>query len=166
MLCVCVFRNRSVGVNCVTGGWFTSAAGPGYWQCDVLYQKKTTCKEVRNEIISFCQSQVPLLCTLSSCVYFLSYYRCLQSISGQSNPVFRSSSTRDSPRLGSTHISQPIFVESSATQACKPLSSAAARPQTGARKPSRAAPEVSFSPERHDTTILLYFRNLHFYNSI
>uniref|UniRef100_A0A7N8XYE2 ADAM metallopeptidase domain 8a n=1 Tax=Mastacembelus armatus TaxID=205130 RepID=A0A7N8XYE2_9TELE len=59
------------------------------------------------------------------------------------NPLFRSSSTRGSPRLGTTHISQPTFVESSATQACKPLSSPA-RPHAAALKPSRAAPEVSF----------------------
>ncbi|XP_060895645.1 disintegrin and metalloproteinase domain-containing protein 8a [Labrus mixtus] len=64
-----------------------------------------------------------------------------QSTSGQFNPVFRSSSTRSSPRVGSTQISKPIFVESSASQVCKPLSSASAKPQTGALKPSRAAPE-------------------------
>ncbi|XP_040906625.1 disintegrin and metalloproteinase domain-containing protein 8a isoform X2 [Toxotes jaculatrix] len=67
--------------------------------------------------------------------------RCFRSTSGQSNPLFKSSSSRGSPRLGTTHISQPTFVESSATQACKPLFSAAARPHTGALKPSRAAPE-------------------------
>ncbi|XP_026212584.1 disintegrin and metalloproteinase domain-containing protein 8a isoform X2 [Anabas testudineus] len=67
--------------------------------------------------------------------------RCLRSTSGQFNPVFRSSSTRGSPRLGATHISQPTFVESSASQACKPLFSSAARPQTGVLKPSRPAPE-------------------------
>ncbi|XP_036979285.1 disintegrin and metalloproteinase domain-containing protein 8a isoform X1 [Acanthopagrus latus] len=67
--------------------------------------------------------------------------RCFQSTAGQTNPLFRSSSTRGSPRLGTTQISQPIFVESSATQACKPLSTAPARPNTGALKPSRAAPE-------------------------
>ncbi|KAM8859532.1 disintegrin and metalloproteinase domain-containing protein 8a [Spinachia spinachia] len=61
--------------------------------------------------------------------------RCFQSNSGQSNPLFRSSGARGSPRLGSTHISQPIFVESTA---CKPLSSA--RPHAGALTPSRAAP--------------------------
>ncbi|XP_070834513.1 disintegrin and metalloproteinase domain-containing protein 8a [Chaetodon trifascialis] len=67
--------------------------------------------------------------------------RYLRTTSGQFNPLFRSSSTRSSPRLGTTHISRPIFVESSATQACKPLSSATARPYAGALKPSRAAPE-------------------------
>uniref|UniRef100_A0A665UIW3 ADAM metallopeptidase domain 8a n=1 Tax=Echeneis naucrates TaxID=173247 RepID=A0A665UIW3_ECHNA len=67
--------------------------------------------------------------------------RFLQSTSGQSNPLFQSSSTRGSPRLGSRHISQPTFVESSATQACKPLFSATHRQHTGAPKPTRAAPE-------------------------
>ncbi|XP_047459920.1 disintegrin and metalloproteinase domain-containing protein 8a [Mugil cephalus] len=67
--------------------------------------------------------------------------RCFPSSSGQFNPVFRSSSTRGSPRLGSTHISQPTFLESSASQVCKPLFSAPVRPQTGGPKPSRAAPE-------------------------
>nr|XP_020457335.1 disintegrin and metalloproteinase domain-containing protein 8-like isoform X2 [Monopterus albus] len=67
--------------------------------------------------------------------------RHLQSTSGQSNPLFRSSSTRGSPRLGTTHISQPTFVASSAPQACKLLFSATARPHGGALKPSRAAPE-------------------------
>ncbi|XP_029962451.1 disintegrin and metalloproteinase domain-containing protein 8a [Salarias fasciatus] len=77
--------------------------------------------------------------------------RCFPSTSGQFNPLFRSSSTRDSPRLRSTHISQPTFVESSATQACKPLFSAAVRPQAGGLRPSRAAPEpprkVPFVPQ-------------------
>lgn len=67
--------------------------------------------------------------------------RYFQSTSGQFNPVFRSSSTRGSPRLGTAHISQPIFVESSATQACKPLTSAPARPHAGVLRPSRAVPE-------------------------
>ncbi|XP_068597510.1 disintegrin and metalloproteinase domain-containing protein 8a [Brachionichthys hirsutus] len=67
--------------------------------------------------------------------------RCPRSTSGPSYPSFRSSATRGGPCLGSTHISQPIFVESSATQACTPLSCAAARPHVAALKPSRAAPE-------------------------
>uniref|UniRef100_UPI0037E8F3C6 disintegrin and metalloproteinase domain-containing protein 8a n=1 Tax=Semicossyphus pulcher TaxID=241346 RepID=UPI0037E8F3C6 len=67
--------------------------------------------------------------------------RCNQSTSGQFNPLFRSSSTRGSPRVGSSQISKPIFVGSSATQACKPLTSATARSHTGAVKPSRVAPE-------------------------
>ncbi|XP_069000873.1 disintegrin and metalloproteinase domain-containing protein 8a [Embiotoca jacksoni] len=67
--------------------------------------------------------------------------RCLSSTSGQSNPLFRSSSSRGSPRLRPTHISQPTFLESSATRVCKPLFSTAVRPQAGAAKPSRAAPE-------------------------
>ncbi|XP_049456804.1 disintegrin and metalloproteinase domain-containing protein 8a [Epinephelus fuscoguttatus] len=67
--------------------------------------------------------------------------RRFQSTSGQTNPLFRTSGARGSPRIGSTHISQPTFVESSATQACKPLSSPTVRPYTGAVRPSRAAPE-------------------------
>lgn len=78
---------------------------------------------------------------LKSCVSY--FFRCFRSTSGQSNPLFRSSSTRGSPRVGATQISQPIFVESSATQACKPLTSAVARPQAGALRPSRTAPEAS-----------------------
>ncbi|CAI5653986.1 unnamed protein product [Oreochromis niloticus] len=67
--------------------------------------------------------------------------RYLPSSAGQFNPLFRSSSERRRPPLGSAQISQPKFLESSATQACKPLFSAPTRPQTGALKPSRAAPE-------------------------
>ncbi|KAM9847449.1 disintegrin and metalloproteinase domain-containing protein 8a [Aulostomus maculatus] len=67
--------------------------------------------------------------------------RCFQSTSGQSNPLFCSSIVRGSPRLGSTAISQPTFVESSATQACKPLTSVIVRPSTTAFRPSRTAPE-------------------------
>uniref|UniRef100_H3DGJ5 ADAM metallopeptidase domain 8a n=1 Tax=Tetraodon nigroviridis TaxID=99883 RepID=H3DGJ5_TETNG len=71
--------------------------------------------------------------------------RCLQSASGQSNPLFRSGSARGSPRLGPAHIGQPVFVESSATQACKPLFSS--RATTAAPKPSRAAPEPPKNPK-------------------
>ncbi|XP_072246483.1 disintegrin and metalloproteinase domain-containing protein 8a [Leuresthes tenuis] len=67
--------------------------------------------------------------------------RCLPASSGQSNPLFRSSSTRGSPRLGTTHISRPTFLESSVTQICKPLSSATIKPQSGELRPCRAAPE-------------------------
>ncbi|XP_062286492.1 disintegrin and metalloproteinase domain-containing protein 8a [Scomber scombrus] len=67
--------------------------------------------------------------------------RCSQSTSGQSNPLFQSGNARGSPRLGSKTISRPIFVESSATQAYKPVSSSAVRPSTGGFKPSRTAPE-------------------------
>ncbi|KAM7385661.1 hypothetical protein PAMP_001733 [Pampus punctatissimus] len=67
--------------------------------------------------------------------------RCHQSTSGQSNPLFQSSTIQGNLRLGSTTISQPTFVESSATQACKPLSSSAVRPPAGAFKPIRTAPE-------------------------
>lgn len=76
----------------------------------------------------------------SCCV---SLCRCFQSSSGQSNPLFQSGSARGSPRLGPSHISQPVFVESSASRACKPLFSS--RPAAAALKPSRAAPEVSLS---------------------
>ncbi|XP_041644618.1 disintegrin and metalloproteinase domain-containing protein 8a isoform X2 [Cheilinus undulatus] len=72
--------------------------------------------------------------------------RCFQSTSGQLNPMFQSSSTRSSPRVGTAHISKPIFVESSASQACKPLNSTFSKPQTGAPKPSRAAPEPPKKP--------------------
>lgn len=82
-----------------------------------------------------------LVDNLGSCVFY--FFRCFRSTSGQSNPVFRSSSTRGSPRVGTTQISQPIFVESSATQACKPLTSVAARPHAGALRPIRTAPEAS-----------------------
>ncbi|XP_028324627.1 disintegrin and metalloproteinase domain-containing protein 8a [Gouania willdenowi] len=67
--------------------------------------------------------------------------RCLPSTSGQFNPVFRSSSTRDSPRLRPAQISKPTLLESSATQVCRPLLSSVVKPQTGALRPSRAAPE-------------------------
>lgn len=91
------------------------------------------------------------------------FFRYFQSTSGQFNPVFRSSSTRGSPRLGTAHISQPIFVESSATQACKPLTSAPARPHAGALRPSRAVPEASSCTRAsscHMTLPFLVFINL------
>lgn len=54
---VCVFlcRNKSLGVNRVTGNWFPSAARPGHWGFDVLYEKKTTSKEVQEAVFSFVQ---------------------------------------------------------------------------------------------------------------
>ncbi|XP_077352304.1 disintegrin and metalloproteinase domain-containing protein 8a [Festucalex cinctus] len=69
--------------------------------------------------------------------------RCLQSTSGQTNPLFPSGNARGSPHLRSTNISQPTFVESSATQVCKPLSFSVAS------KPCRTAPE----PPRKETTV-------------
>uniref|UniRef100_UPI003AAA9530 disintegrin and metalloproteinase domain-containing protein 8a n=1 Tax=Centroberyx gerrardi TaxID=166262 RepID=UPI003AAA9530 len=63
------------------------------------------------------------------------------STSGQSNPVFQSGSSRGSPRTRPSHISRPKFVESSATQACKPLFFATPQTLTGAIYPSRAPPE-------------------------
>lgn len=80
--------------------------------------------------------------------------RCIQSTSGQSNPMFQSGfnqSVRNSPRLGSSFISPPTFVESSSSQACKPFSSATVKVPIGAYKPTRAAPEppkhVSVQPQ-------------------
>ncbi|KAM6956337.1 disintegrin and metalloproteinase domain-containing protein 8a [Aplochiton taeniatus] len=73
--------------------------------------------------------------------------RQLYSNCGQSNPLFQSGSVGGSPRQGPPRISQPMFVESSAKQACKPLSQSAApplcRPLTSALVPCRAAPLVS-----------------------
>lgn len=146
-MCVCVCRNSFSGVHHVTGCRFTSLPDPGCWEFDVLYQKDTACEAVRGVgpwpvsiYISCCvpYAEPPAVFNSSVC---LSLCRCLQSASGQSNPLFQSGSARGSPRLGPAHISQPIFVESSATQACKPL--VFSRVTTSALKPSRAAPEVS-----------------------
>ncbi|KAG9275447.1 disintegrin and metalloproteinase domain-containing protein 8 [Astyanax mexicanus] len=52
--------------------------------------------------------------------------------SGQSNPVFQPGSAKNSPRCGPPRISQPTFLESTATRACKPLFATNA--------PSRPAP--------------------------
>lgn len=142
-VCVCVYRDGLNGGHGVPGCHFTSLVGPGCWKFDMLYQKDATCEKVRKVATSeslFTSTGVKYaepwaaFCPCVCC-------RCLQSASGQSNPLFQSGSARGSPSLGPTHISQPIFVESSATQACKPLSSS--RPTTAALKPSRAAPEVS-----------------------
>uniref|UniRef100_A0A3Q4GWX4 ADAM metallopeptidase domain 8a n=1 Tax=Neolamprologus brichardi TaxID=32507 RepID=A0A3Q4GWX4_NEOBR len=84
-----------------------------------------------------------LLVVVGSLMWYVRKSQYLPSSAGQFNPLFRSSSERRRPPLGSAQISQPKFLESSATQACKPLFSAPTRPQTGALKPSRAAPEVS-----------------------
>ncbi|KAI4886105.1 hypothetical protein NFI96_020211 [Prochilodus magdalenae] len=51
--------------------------------------------------------------------------------SGQSNPVFQPTSAKNSPRCGPPRISQPTFVETTATHACKPLFS----PTTPSRPP-------------------------------
>ncbi|XP_056148389.1 disintegrin and metalloproteinase domain-containing protein 8a isoform X2 [Lampris incognitus] len=68
--------------------------------------------------------------------------RILPSTSGQSNPLFQTVITRGSPRLGPPpRISQPTFVTSSATQACKSLPFAAARTPAGGFAPSREAPQ-------------------------
>ncbi|XP_026873436.2 disintegrin and metalloproteinase domain-containing protein 8a [Electrophorus electricus] len=53
--------------------------------------------------------------------------------SGQSNPVFQTGSANNSPRSGPPRVSHPTFLESTTTQACKPLF----RPTA----PNRPAPE-------------------------
>uniref|UniRef100_A0A667X2P5 ADAM metallopeptidase domain 8a n=1 Tax=Myripristis murdjan TaxID=586833 RepID=A0A667X2P5_9TELE len=68
--------------------------------------------------------------------------RPLHSTSGQSNPLFQSGNSRGSPHIKPTHISQPTFVESSATQACTALFSATNQTRVGAIVPCRAAPQV------------------------
>lgn len=42
-----LYRGTSGGLYHVTGGWLTSAASPGYWEFDVLHEKKETYKEVK-----------------------------------------------------------------------------------------------------------------------
>ncbi|XP_067092561.1 disintegrin and metalloproteinase domain-containing protein 8a isoform X2 [Osmerus mordax] len=80
----------------------------------------------------------------------------LRSTSGQSNPLFQSGS----PRQGPPRISQPTFVESSATQANAPLSLTVGRapckflavtvvPSRPAPEPPRKTPSVL--PPRHKT---------------
>lgn len=49
-LCLC--RDKLGGIYCVTGGWHTAVAGPGYWEFNVLHQKKTTCEEVQRGFLS------------------------------------------------------------------------------------------------------------------
>ncbi|XP_070398065.1 disintegrin and metalloproteinase domain-containing protein 8-like [Nothobranchius furzeri] len=85
--------------------------------------------------------------------------RFLSATSGQSNPAFQSSTRRDSPGLRSADISQPTFLESSARQACKPLSCSTVRPKNGDLRPCRAAPEppekasdASRPPKIHQVT--------------
>ncbi|XP_061808662.1 disintegrin and metalloproteinase domain-containing protein 8a [Nerophis lumbriciformis] len=67
--------------------------------------------------------------------------RCLQSTSGQTNPLFHTGNARGSPHLRSATISQPTFVESSASRICKPLSRTADRPSRTVFKHCRTAPE-------------------------
>lgn len=50
---LCVYRVKSGGVYCVTGGWFTSAVGPGYWEFDVLHEEKATYKKVKKKERSY-----------------------------------------------------------------------------------------------------------------
>ncbi|XP_061646453.1 disintegrin and metalloproteinase domain-containing protein 8a isoform X2 [Phyllopteryx taeniolatus] len=68
--------------------------------------------------------------------------RRLQSTPGQTNPLFRSGVACASTHLRSTTISQPTFVESSATQVCKPLSFSMVGKSSAAFKPCRTAPEL------------------------
>ncbi|XP_057704059.1 disintegrin and metalloproteinase domain-containing protein 8a [Corythoichthys intestinalis] len=75
--------------------------------------------------------------------------RYLQSTSGQTNPLFQSGISRGSPHLHATAISQPTFVESSATQVCKPLSVSMVVPSNVSLKPCRIAPE----PPRKEPTV-------------
>lgn len=71
---VCVCRGRSDGVHCVTGGWLTPAVGPGYWEFDVLHQKKTTCKEVQREVVSFFHSPLDPDVHRRTTLYILSIF--------------------------------------------------------------------------------------------
>ncbi|XP_019726168.1 disintegrin and metalloproteinase domain-containing protein 8a isoform X1 [Hippocampus comes] len=75
--------------------------------------------------------------------------RCLPSTSGQTNPLFRSGNARGSPHLRSTTISQPTFVESSATQVCKPHSFSMVGPSNARFKACRTAPE----PPKKEPTV-------------
>ncbi|XP_066535772.1 disintegrin and metalloproteinase domain-containing protein 8a [Hoplias malabaricus] len=52
---------------------------------------------------------------------FINKRTCKDTFSGQSNPVFQSGSAKNSPRCGPPRISQPTFLESTASRACKPL---------------------------------------------
>uniref|UniRef100_A0A672JW38 ADAM metallopeptidase domain 8a n=1 Tax=Sinocyclocheilus grahami TaxID=75366 RepID=A0A672JW38_SINGR len=58
----------------------------------------------------------------------------IRTSSGQCNPAFQPGSAKNSPRFTQSRISQPTFLESSTTLACKPLYSPAT--------PSRPAPMV------------------------
>ncbi|KAJ8014025.1 hypothetical protein DPEC_G00035960 [Dallia pectoralis] len=75
------------------------------------------------------------------------------STSGQSNPLFQSSSVQGSPRSGPLHISMPTFVTSTATQRCKPLPQAIPPTSSQVFQPlnvslllSRSAPQIPKPP--------------------
>ncbi|XP_010868503.2 disintegrin and metalloproteinase domain-containing protein 8a [Esox lucius] len=77
----------------------------------------------------------------------------LGSTSGQSNPLFQSSSVQGSPRSGPIHISLPTFMESTATQQCKPLpqplshtASQDFQPLNVSLLPNRSAPRIVKPP--------------------
>ncbi|XP_076830513.1 disintegrin and metalloproteinase domain-containing protein 8a [Brachyhypopomus gauderio] len=63
--------------------------------------------------------------------------------SGQSNPGFQTGSASNSPRSGPPRVSHPTFLESTTTQACKPLF----RPTA----PSRPAPKPPTVPAQYST---------------
>lgn len=58
--------------------------------------------------------------------------------SGQANPVFQAGSARNSPHCGPPRISSPTFLETTATQSCKPVAMTPV--------PARAAPQVRLKP--------------------
>ncbi|XP_017551972.1 disintegrin and metalloproteinase domain-containing protein 8a [Pygocentrus nattereri] len=62
--------------------------------------------------------------------------------SGQSNPVFQPSSAKNSPRCGPPRISQPTFMESTATQACKSLFSPTPPSRPAPQPPKLAEPRM------------------------
>ncbi|TRY55430.1 hypothetical protein DNTS_034434 [Danionella cerebrum] len=61
--------------------------------------------------------------------------------SGQCNPAFQPGSAKNSPRITQPRISQPTFLESSTTLACKPLHSTAS-PCRPAPLPPQEAPQA------------------------
>ncbi|XP_056326739.1 disintegrin and metalloproteinase domain-containing protein 8a [Danio aesculapii] len=65
----------------------------------------------------------------------------IHSSSGQCNPAFQPGSAKSSPRIAQPRISQPTFLESSTTQACKPLRSPA-MPCRPAPMPPKNAPQT------------------------
>lgn len=166
VVCLCVCRVEPGCSRCVPGGRIAFSARPGYRDSDVLHQKKATHKKVQKTFAPFLSflsndlhEAVDFSLNLSSCVLF-PLRRFLSAASGQSNPVFQSSIPRGGPRLGSAHISPPTLLESSAGQARGPLRPVSAKPQTGALRPCRAAPEVSlpFSLPASRRSVILHRR--------
>ncbi|KAM6916103.1 disintegrin and metalloproteinase domain-containing protein 8a [Xenentodon cancila] len=110
--------------------------------CDVVYSELTEEWGLVALIVSLVVSVLLLLVLIFGCLMCKKRQPNKRGLttSGQSNPLFQSSSAHSSPRLRSAHISRPTFLESSATQACRPLFPAAIKPATGELKPCRAAP--------------------------